>query len=46
MTPDPLPWRHETGSRHANDYDAPAGVVFWMPRDNEKPHETGAERDD
>lgn len=30
-TADPLPWLHESGSRHAEDYEVPPGVVIWTP---------------
>lgn len=33
---DPTPWLHESGSRHAEDYEAPVGVVFWTPRTAEE----------
>lgn len=29
---DPAPWWHESGSRYATEYDAPPGVVIWLPR--------------
>ncbi|WP_275039372.1 hypothetical protein [Brachybacterium paraconglomeratum] len=36
MTADPQPWLHESGSRHAEDYEALPGVVIWTPRTTEQ----------